>query len=200
MAVTKNVYSFPFRKKDLIQAVSHTIAHFAHFRHAIDFLLPEGSKILAPRAGKVIDITVNSKVGGTDPKYAASKYQNYITIKHSDGEYSQYLHLKYKGALVKLGEKVRTGQAIALSGNTGLSSAPHLHFMVFKINKTKIGWESLKIRFKEKIHIDRTKRPIPKEQKKMADVLRRAREKLSKQPALPEEQQSLPEVLRSFLT
>ena len=180
MAVTKNIYSLPFRKKDLICAVSHPLAHFAHFKHAIDFLLPEGTKILAPKAGKVIDMKLNSKVGGTDLKYAGGKYQNYITIKHSDGEYSQYLHLKYKGNLVKVGENVKTGQPIALSGNTGFSSTPHLHFMVFKLNKTKIGWESLKIRFKEKLYVDRTNRPITKEQKKIADALKRIRKKLSR--------------------
>lgn len=64
---------------------------------------------------------------------------NYVTLRHSNGEWSQYVHLKYRGSLVKLGEKVRQGQPIALSGNTGFSAAPHLHFHVFKFNKTKIG-------------------------------------------------------------
>jgi len=153
MALTKNIYTFPFKKKDLIEAASNPQAHFAHFRHAIDFVLPEGTKILAPKAGFVVDIKVDSKQGGPNPKYDDIKYLNYMTIQHNNGEFSQYAHLKYKGALVKVGDKVKKGQPIAISGNTGFSTTPHLHFQVFKLNNTKIGWETLKIRFKERITI-----------------------------------------------
>jgi len=173
MAITKNVYALPFRKKDLVKALSDPRAHFAHFRHAIDFILPEGSRILAPRAGKVIDIKVDSRQGGAEPKYDDIKYVNYLTLQHSDGEYSQYIHLKHKGSLVKLGQKVKSGQPIALSGNTGFSTTPHLHFMVFKLDNTKIGWESLKVKFKERIAVDRKKRPIPKSLQKELERVRK---------------------------
>jgi murein DD-endopeptidase MepM/ murein hydrolase activator NlpD len=173
MAITKNVYALPFRKKDLIKVLSDPRAHFAHFRHAIDFILPEASKILAPRAGKVVDIKVDSRQGGAEPKYNDIKYVNYMTLEHSDGEYSQYIHLKHKGALVELGKEVKLGQPIALSGNTGFTTTPHLHFMVFKLNKTKIGWESLKVRFKEKLTVDRTQRPVPKALQKELDKMRK---------------------------
>ena len=155
MALTKNIYSLPFKKKDFIDAVSDPRAHFAHFKHAIDFGLRERTKILASKAGKVVDIKVDSKKGGASPKYNDIKYLNYMTLKHINGEYSQYAHLKYKGALVKLGKRIKTGQAIALSGNTGFTTEPHLHFLVLKLNKTKIGWETLKIRFKEKFKINK---------------------------------------------
>jgi murein DD-endopeptidase MepM/ murein hydrolase activator NlpD len=91
------------------------------------------------------EIKVDSKEGGFEDKYKDLKYMNYMTLKHKNGEYSQYCHIKYKGNLVKKGEKVREGQPIALSGNTGYSSEPHLHFMVFKI---KPKWVPLEIRFK----------------------------------------------------
>lgn len=154
MAYTKNVYRTPF-KKDFIKAVSNPDAHFAHFKEAIDFVLPVGTIILAVKAGTVVDIKVDSKEGGSNPKYNNLKYVNYITIKHSNEEYSQYAHLKHKGALVKLGEKVKVGQPIAISGTTGFTTAPHLHFHIFKLNKTGVGWESLRVRFKEKIKIDK---------------------------------------------
>jgi len=173
MASTKNIYSLPFSKKDLVKALSDPRAHFAHFRHAIDFILPEGSRILAPRAGKVIDIKVDSRKGGADPRYNDIKYVNYLTLQHSDGEHSQYIHLKHKGALVKLGQKVKSGQPIALSGSTGFSTTPHLHFMVFKLDNTKIGWESLKVKFKERIAVDRKKRPIPKALQKELERVRK---------------------------
>jgi len=179
MAYTKNKYTLPFKKKDLIKAMSDPRAHFAHGKHAIDFILPEGTKIFAPKAGTVVDIKVNSKKGGADPKYNNMKYLNYLTIQHSNGEFSQYAHLKYKGALVKMGDNVRQGQLIALSGNTGFSVAPHLHFQVLKLNNTDIGWESLKIRFKEKIHIDRKQRPVPKSLQKTMKELKKVKKQLA---------------------
>jgi murein DD-endopeptidase MepM/ murein hydrolase activator NlpD len=179
MALSKNVYSLPFHRKDLIQAISDPRAHFAYFRHAIDFLLPEGSKILAPKSGKVVDLKIDSRTGGIDPKYNKLKYLNYMTIKHSNDEYSQYAHLKHNGSFVKTGDKVRKGQPIALSGNTGFTGAPHLHFQVFKTNKTEIGFETVKVRFSEKIKIDRSQPPVPKEFQKTMDELEKLRKKFS---------------------
>ena len=178
MVLTKNIYALPFNKKDLIKAVSDPRAHFAHFKHAIDFLLPESTKILAPRAGVVVDVKIDSKEGGADPKYNDIKYLNYLTLQHRKDEYSQYGHLKHKGALVKPGDKVKTGQPIALSGNTGFTTAPHLHFQVFKLNNTQIGWGTLKVRFKEKVGIDRTERPVTKGMKKALNELEKARKQL----------------------
>ena len=80
----------------LIKAISDPRAHFLIYKHAIDFVLPEGSKILAPRAGTVVYIKVDSKEGGIDPKYNKMKYLNFMTLEHSNGEYSQYAHLKIK--------------------------------------------------------------------------------------------------------
>ncbi|MFH1211812.1 MAG: M23 family peptidase, partial [Candidatus Woesearchaeota archaeon] len=85
MLATKNIYGLPFEKKYLFKAVSHPKVHFAHFKNAIDFIIPVGTVILAPKAGKVIDVKVDSKQGGADPKYIDLKYQNYMTIQHSNG-------------------------------------------------------------------------------------------------------------------
>ena len=73
---------------------------------------------------------------------------NEIEIKHSDGTYAAYSHLKYKGTFVKKGEKVKKGQLIGLSGNTGWSSKPHLDFCVFKKNIK--GYKIKTIKFKIK--------------------------------------------------
>ncbi len=179
MVYTKNKYTLPFKRKNFIKAVSDPRAHFAHFKHAIDFILPEGTKLLASKAGNVLEIKVNSKLGGADPKYNDIKYVKYITLQHSDGEFSQYAHLKYKGALVKVGDKVKQGQPIAISGNTGFSTTPHLHFQVFKLNNTKEGWESLKVRFKENIYIDKKVRPVPKSMQKTMKELEKIRKQSS---------------------
>jgi murein DD-endopeptidase MepM/ murein hydrolase activator NlpD len=57
-------------------------------------------------------------------------YGNNIVIKHANGTYSQYGHLSK--IQVRVGESVGKGERIALSGNTGNSSGPHLHFEIRK--------------------------------------------------------------------
>ena len=57
---------------------------------------------------------------------------NYVVIRHRDGTYAEYVHLQAHGVLVHLGDEVKTGQSLAHSGNTGYSTAPHLHFAVFR--------------------------------------------------------------------
>lgn len=102
-----------------------------------------------------------------------------MTLQHTNGEFSQFCHLKHKGALVKSGEKVKAGQTIALSGNTGFSTAPHLHFQVFRLNKTKVGWETLRIRFKERIAVDRAQQPVPESMKNTMEELGKVRKEMS---------------------
>ena len=96
MALTKNIYALPFKKRDLIKAVSDPRAHFAHFKHAIDFILSEGTKILAAKSGIVVVIKVDSKEGGADPKYNDIKYLNYIfEIPYKMTWATKYLSLEF---------------------------------------------------------------------------------------------------------
>ena len=150
---SKNIYSFPLRRKDFTVAISDKRAHFGHLKYAVDVPISEGTKILAAKSGIVRGIKDDSKEGGYGTKYKDQKYLNYISIMHSNDEISEYAHLKHKGALVKKGQKVKEKQVIGLSGNTGPSTEPHLHFHVAKFNDSKIGWETLKIRFKERVWI-----------------------------------------------
>jgi murein DD-endopeptidase MepM/ murein hydrolase activator NlpD len=129
------VYALPFQKGTshvLVQGYGGTISHFAGTakEFAVDFAMPIGTTVRAARGGQVIAVKADSNSGGMDPaqfKYAA----NYVMIRHSDGTYGSYEHLKQNGVLVRLGQMVSTGDAIGLSGNTGMSTGPHLHFEVF---------------------------------------------------------------------
>lgn len=55
---------------------------------------------------------------------------NYITLRHEGGWLSSYLHLKKNSIIVRRGDQVHCGQALALIGSSGYSSAPHLHFEI----------------------------------------------------------------------
>ncbi|CAM5706952.1 M23 family metallopeptidase [Streptomyces aurantiogriseus] len=86
-----------------------------------DFAVPSGTKVVAAHGGTVVKAGGNG--AGDGPAYG-----NAIVIRHGNGTYSQYAHLSEVD--VRIGQIVKTGQRIALSGNTGNSSGPHLHFEI----------------------------------------------------------------------
>ncbi|AWZ10261.1 MULTISPECIES: M23 family metallopeptidase [unclassified Streptomyces] len=94
---------------------------WSHKHSGQDFAVPVGTPVDAVSAGTVVKAGPNG--GGDGPAYG-----NAIVIKHANNTYSQYAHLsKIK---VKIGQKVSKDTQIALSGNTGNSSGPHLHFEI----------------------------------------------------------------------
>ncbi|MFE2991269.1 M23 family metallopeptidase [Streptomyces sp. NPDC059262] len=94
---------------------------WSHKHSGQDFAVPIGTNVMAVHGGTVVKAGGNG--AGDGPAYG-----NAIVIKHSDGTYSQYAHLSRID--VRVGQTVSTGQHIALSGNTGNSSGPHLHFEI----------------------------------------------------------------------
>lgn len=84
----------------------------------IDIAVPEGTHVRASGAGTVAEV-------GED-----SVYGRFVRIRHRDGYETMYGHASQ--LLVERGARVAQDQTIALSGNTGLSTAPHLHFEVRK--------------------------------------------------------------------
>ncbi|MFJ4850855.1 MULTISPECIES: M23 family metallopeptidase [unclassified Streptomyces] len=91
-------------------------AHWAHKHSGQDFAVAIGTDVHAVHSGTV----VTAGWGGA--------YGNNIVIRHADNTYSQYGHLSK--IQVRVGEHVNTGEQIALSGNTGNSTGPHLHFEI----------------------------------------------------------------------
>ncbi len=168
MSKTKNKYILPVRKKDIKLIISDPKAHNDFLEHGIDFLVPIGTEILAARKGKVVDVKVDSNEGGFEEKYIGNKYLNFITIEHEKGEFSQYAHLKFNGACVKEGDKVKAGEVIGYSGNTGYTSTPHLHFHVYRDVDTEIGWETLQVEFEgEELKIIRTETDLTNKERKI---------------------------------
>lgn len=112
----------PFR---LTQGPGGTFSHSdVKSRYAMDIAMPEGTPIIAARGGVVVK-TENSQSGrGSDPS------GNFVRVLHDDGTQSVYLHLKLGSVSVREGQRVAVGSPLALSGNTGNSSGPHLHFVV----------------------------------------------------------------------
>jgi murein DD-endopeptidase MepM/ murein hydrolase activator NlpD len=120
-------YDLPYKKGELYKVTQGYNGDYSHTGiNAIDFDMPEGTQVLAARDGMVIEVVQNNKKGC--PTDDCEKYANYIGIIHSDQTVAIYSHLKYKESKVKIGDKVKKGDLIALSGNTGKTNGPHLHF------------------------------------------------------------------------
>lgn len=85
--------------------------------------------MLAARAGRVMQVQGNFVDHGLDPQRDRDR-ANFIRILHEDGSMAVYAHLQANGVLVRSGQRVEAGQRIGVSGNTGYSTAPHLHFVV----------------------------------------------------------------------
>ena len=123
------VYSLPFEKGKsywVVQGYESMLSHSGDY--AIDFKMKQGTKVMAARSGVVTFVRESNTRGGASKKYVGKG--NGITIKHNDGTYAHYWHLQHDGALVNVGDTVQQGQWIGLSGSTGFSAFPHLHFEV----------------------------------------------------------------------
>ena len=104
------------------------------FHGAVDYGLPSGNTVMAAADG-VVMTTAN----------LSTSYGTYVVIRHANGLQTIYGHGTYGSIVVKPGQTVKQGQKIMLSGNTGNSTGPHLHFEVrvspytYKSNATAYG-------------------------------------------------------------
>jgi len=112
-------------------------------QYAVDIVMPIGTPILAARAGSIMDME--------DDFHGAAQLERYLTrsnqirILHEDGTMAVYAHLQANSIRVRPGVKIKRGQWIANSGNTGYSNGPHLHFVI-QLN-AGMSLESLPFRF-----------------------------------------------------
>lgn len=128
-------YQLPYSAGEEYRLIQGYFGEFSHNaasqnEYANDWSMPVGTTVCAARDGVVVGVRQDSDLGG--PDRAFTNCGNYVIIRHVDGTYAEYFHLKKDGALVALGASVQAGQPIALSGATGYASVPHLHFAVFR--------------------------------------------------------------------
>nr|WP_180337332.1 M23 family metallopeptidase [Xanthomonas hortorum] len=124
-------YQLPFRDVP-IQVDQGFGGQFSHTDapnwFAVDFALPQGTPVLAAREGVVMDVQRDVIEGG--PHDQAAGGGNLVRVLHADGSMAIYAHLAPDGVAVRSGQVVRAGERLGDSGNTGFSTAPHLHFAI----------------------------------------------------------------------
>ncbi|MCW3092534.1 MAG: Peptidase [Ferruginibacter sp.] len=123
-------YDLPFQKGKSYNVYQGYHGAFSHQdENSLDFVMPEGTEVFAARGGIVVQVVQNNSESCSTEE--CKKYNNYITVMHSDGSFATYAHIKYHGSIYILGDSVKRGEAIAYSGNVGWSTGPHLHFVCF---------------------------------------------------------------------
>ena len=129
----EQLYMLPYengKSYRVLQGYGSRFSHVGLEQYAVDFNMSVGTPVHAARAGVVARIEESSDKGCWDDGCGA--YANYIVILHDDGTTGEYYHLQQNGALIDVGDHIIAGQKIALSGNTGHTTMPHLHFAVYR--------------------------------------------------------------------
>lgn len=99
-------------------------------RHALDFAAPLGTPVFAARDGWVMQVENNhpdTRPGQNAPQGARP---NFVRVLHGDGSMALYAHLQQGSAVVQAGRQIGKGERLGSVGNSGQSTAPHLHFTV----------------------------------------------------------------------
>ncbi len=129
-------YAIPFARNetwDLSQGFNGRASHTdIQSRFAVDLAVAEGTPVLAARGGIVMQVEDDFfGAGMSREKYGGRA--NLVRVLHTDGTMAIYAHLALESVRVSTGQQVVVGQVLGLSGNTGFSSGPHLHFAIQKV-------------------------------------------------------------------
>lgn len=126
----KGVLSFPVDKVVITQyfgttpfASANPQVYNGSGHNGIDLGVPSGTVVKAAAAGVVIG------TGDTDLACTGVSYGRWVLIRHANGLTTLYAHLSKIG--VSANQTVQLGEQIGLSGNTGYSTGPHVHFTVY---------------------------------------------------------------------
>ncbi len=140
----------------MLQGFHGKFSHTGSNEYAVDFDCPVATRVLAAREGVIVATNDAAQGSGTTPEFLATTTVNFVIVMHDDGTIGEYLHLSPSGVVVKPGQRVQRGQELALSGFTGYSSTPHLHFQVMTAATDGIAAHSFP--FKLAVSADRATR------------------------------------------
>lgn len=104
----------------------HPVLGYTRMHQGVDFAVPSGTPVMSAGAGTV------SFMGRT------RGYGNLVKISHGNGYSTNYAHLSRFAPGMRRGARVRQGQIFAYSGNTGMSTGPHLHYEIL-VNNSKVN-------------------------------------------------------------
>lgn len=102
----------------------------AENRHALDFAAPLGTPVFVARDGLVMQAENDHADLPPGQKPPQGARPNFVRILHTDGSMALYAHLKQGSIVVQPGQQVGKGDRLGSVGNSGHSTAPHLHFVV----------------------------------------------------------------------
>lgn len=129
----RTIYELPFAsggRHAVRQGFRGTFTHTGNNEYAVDFEMPVGTPVHAARAGRVEVVVDRFGEGGLDPRLRDEV--NLVLIRHPDGTYGEYVHLRQGGVRVQPGQTVKARELLGYSGNSGYTQGPHLHFAVFR--------------------------------------------------------------------
>jgi len=147
---TDYVYRLPYPHGltfSILQGFHGTFSHRGSNEFAVDIDCPVATPVLATRPGVVIAANAAAQGAGTTTDFVEYKRTNFVLVMHDDGTLGEYMHLSPSGIEVKPGQRIERGQELALSGNTGFSSTPHLHFQVMTAGDDGVSARSFPFRF-----------------------------------------------------
>jgi murein DD-endopeptidase MepM/ murein hydrolase activator NlpD len=109
------------------QGFNSSFSHYNTFKYAVDFDMPIGTLVTAARTGRVVYVVEN--YSNNDHLIG---HENAVIVMHEDSTYARYTHLTTNGAIVERNQLLMPGDSLGLSGSSGDSNHPHLHFDVTK--------------------------------------------------------------------
>jgi hypothetical protein len=154
-------YRLPYRAGStysVLQGFHGTFSHRGSNEYAVDFDCPVATPVLAARPGLVVAAHAAAQGSGTTPEYLEYRRTNFVLVLHDDGTLGEYMHLAPSGVRVAVGQHVDRGDELALSGNTGFSSTPHLHFQV--MTAATDGISALSFPFQLAVSAKRVETPV----------------------------------------
>jgi len=128
-------YRMPFGGSapvEISQGYDGKVSHRRLGAYALDFPMPSGTPVLAARGGTIALVIHDKAMSGI--RTGKNEGDNRVVIEHADGTFAVYAHLR-PGGSARIGQRVLSGEPIGLSGDTGFSTGPHLHFEVYKIRQ-----------------------------------------------------------------